>query len=588
MNGKFPHVVLSAGKRATALSVVVIVIGFGGTVWVGCKPSNSSESPVRGATTFNRDVAPILFQHCATCHRPGQSAPFSLLNYADALKRAREVVEVTQKGYMPPWLPESGYGDFLDERRLTAGQIETIQRWFSDGALEGDSSDLPQLPGFAEGWQLGEPDLVVQLPQPYTLAGEGRDIYRNFVIPAPVNETRYVRAIEFRPGNRSVHHVRILIDSSGQSRRLDEQDPEPGFDGMRPPAGFPPGHMLTWVPGKRPVAEPDSLPWALEGDADLVLQIHMQRTGKTELLQPTLGLYFTNRPPARAALVIGLLSQLIDIPPGENNCVVERSFKLPVDVQVLNVLPHLHYLGKEVQGFATLPNGTKEWLLFIKHWDFNWQGEYRYRKPVFLPKGAILTMRYTYDNSDGNTRNPNHPPRRVVFGPQSTDEMGELWFQVLPNNTKDLAVLQHEKRLMDWRETAAFYENFLREHPGDAPSHVGLGKVLGPLGRTAAASQHFQTALELNSTQPEAHYYLGLVFFDDRQFQHARAEFEAELRVNPDYYKAHVGLGLICIEEQDLDRAETHLKAAQHINPRDAGVQQMLARIAKAKAESKP
>jgi len=591
MKRKWYHAVTDVAKPATALSAAVIGISLGGTVWMGCKPSKSSDSPPargRGSATFNRDVAPIFFQHCATCHRPGQSAPFSLLNYADALKHAREVVEVTQKRYMPPWLPESGYGDFLDERRLTAEQIETIQRWFANGAPEGHPSDLPQVPKFAEGWQLGEPDLVVQLPKPYTLAVEGRDIYRNFVIPAPVNERRYVRATEFRPGNRSVHHVRILIDSTGQSRRLDEQDPEPGFDGMRPPAGFPPGHMLTWVPGKRQVAGPENLPWVLEGDTDLVLQIHMQRTGKAELLQPALGLYFTNKPPARAALVIGLLSQLIDIPAGESNSVVERTFKLPVDVQVLNVLPHLHYLGKEVQGFATLPNGTKEWLLFIKHWDFNWQGEYRYRKPVFLPQGAILTMRYTYDNSDENVRNPNHPPRRVVFGPQSTDEMGELWFQVLPNNPNDLAILQNEKRVMDSRETAAFYENFLRAHPDDAPSHVGLGKVLGPLGRTVAASQHFRSALQLNSSQSEAHYYLGLIFFDNQQYLLARSEFEAELRINPDYYKAHVGLGLISIEEQDLDRAETHLRAAQRINPKDPGVQQMLARIVKAKAEPKP
>jgi len=591
VNQALNQAMTSIGKLPSAFAVVAIVLSLGGAVWMGCKPSQSSDSASarqRGARTFNRDVAPILFQHCAPCHRPGQSAPFSLLSYADALKHASEISEVTQKRYMPPWLPEPGYGEFRHERRLTAGQIGTIQKWFADGAPEGDPADRPGLPKFPEGWQLGEPDLVVQMPQPYTLSAEGRDIYRNFVIPAPVSETRFVRAFEFHPNNKSVHHVRILLDATRQSRRLDEQDPEPGFAGMRPPAQFPPGHMLTWVLGKVPGSEPEGLPWLLEGDTDLVLQIHMQRTGKPELIQPAIGLYFTNKPPARAALVVGLLSELIDIAPGENNYVVERTFKLPVDVQVLGVLPHLHYLGKEAQGFARLPDGTQKWLISIRHWDFNWQGEYRYTQPVFLPKGSLLTMRYTYDNSDANVRNPNHPPRRVVFGPQSTDEMGELWLQVLPNTTNDLAILQHEKRLMDARETVAFYENFLRTHPDDAPSHVGLGKVLGPLGQTAAAASHFRTALKLNPSQSEAHYYLGLILFDERQFQEARAEFESELRIDPNYYKAHVGLGLICIEEQNLDQAETQLKAAMQINPKDRGVQQMLVRIAKAKVESKP
>jgi Flp pilus assembly protein TadD len=241
-----------------------------------------------------------------------------------------------------------------------------------------------------------------------------------------------------------------------------------------------------------------------------------------------------------------------------------------------------------MQGFATLPDGTKKWLLLIKHWDFNWQGDYRYREPIFLPKGSLLTMRYTYDNSGQNIRNPNHPPRRVLFGPQSTDEMGELWLQVLPNNANDLAILQREKRLMDSRETVAFYEDFLRKYPEDAPSHVALGKVLGPLGQTALAARHFQTALKLSPNQPEAHYYRGLILFEQRQYSEARSEFESELRLNPKFYKAHLGIGMICIEEQNLDEAETRLRAALRINPKDSAVQQSLARIVKAKEEAKP
>jgi hypothetical protein len=578
-------------KLNANFSIAWIVLGIFGAGWLGCKPPDSSVSAPsrpREPLTFNRDVAPILLQHCAPCHRPGESAPFSLLSYADAQKHAPDLADVTNRRYMPPWLPEPGFGEFAGVRRLSSEQIEIIRRWVDEGTVEGKSTDLPPAPKWPEGWQLGEPDLALQMSPPFTLGPDGEDLYRNFVIPIPVTETRFVRAVEFRPGNRSVHHVRILIDQAGQSRRLDDQDPEPGFGGMRVPAKFPPGRMLTWAPGKMPAPEPEGLPWVLEPETDLVLQIHMQRTGKSEPLQPIIGFHFTNKPPARIAHVIGLLSELIDIAPGDNNYVVERTFTLPVDLQLLSVMPHLHYLGKEVQGFATLPNGARQWLILIKHWDFNWQGEYRYAKPVFLPRGAILTMRYTYDNSDANPRNPSRPPRRVIFGPQSTDEMGELWFQVLLNNASVLSVLQRERRLTDARETAAFYENFLRAHPEDAPSHVGLGKVLGPLGQPASAEQHFRTALELNPNQPEAHYYLGLIRFDQRQFSAARAEFEAELRLDPDYYKAHVGLGMICIEEQNLDQAETHVRAALRISPKDAGLQQMLARIVKAKSDPKP
>jgi hypothetical protein len=579
------------GTTAVSCRAAAIAFAIGGVFLSGCRPPASSSSPAvhqAGPITFNHDVAPILFQHCAPCHRPGQSAPFSLLDYADTRKHAPDIARVTRDRYMPPWLPEPGYGEFVGARRLDARQIEVIRRWVEGGAVEGVAADLPPTPVWPEGWQLGEPDLVLQLSPPYALDPDGPDVYRNFVIPVPIDETRYVQAIELHPGNRSVHHVRILIDQSGQARQLDEQDSEPGFGGMRTAASFPPGHMLTWVPGKTPGPEPEGLPWVLERDTDLVLQIHMRRTGRPEQLQPAVGFYFTNRPPTKTAVVLGLLSQLIDIPAGEKNYLVERAFKLPADVNVLAVLPHLHYLGKEVQGFATLPDGTRKWLLLIKSWDFNWQGEYRYTKPVFLPKGAVVTMRYTYDNSSNNLHNPSQPPRRVLFGPQSTDEMGELWLQVLPNNRNDLSILRREKQLLDAQETAAFYQNFLRTNPDDAPSHVGLGKVLGPLGQTSAAAQHFRAALELDPNQSEAHYYLGVIAMDNGQFPEARAEFEAELRHNPKYYKAYVGLGTICIQEQDLDQAEAQLKAAFRVNPKDRGVREMLGRIVKAKAESKP
>jgi len=541
-----------------------------------------------GPITFNHDLAPLIFQHCAPCHRPGGAGPFSLLQYADVRRRAKEIGEVTAGRLMPPWLPVPDGPAFIDSRRMTEAEVDLFRRWIASGELEGAAGDLPPVPTFPSNWQLGQPDLVVRMIEPFELGPEGPDVYRNFVVPLPLTSNRFVQAFEFRPGNQSVHHVRILFDHTGQCRRLDDQDADPGFGGMNVPARFPPGQLLAWAPGHQPRRNPPELTWLLEANSDLVLQMHMQRTGKKETVQPEIGFYFTESPPDRIPFVMGLISQLIDIPASETNYAVARSFKLPVDVELLAVMPHAHYLAREVRFTATFPDGKKRSLLRIPRWDFKWQELYRYNEPVRLPRDTRLELSISYDNSSANIRNPNRPPRRVVFGPQSTDEMGEIWFQVMPGNANDLAILKREKQLMDSRETAAFYENFLRAHPGDAPSHVALGKVLGPLGRTAAAAQHFRIALDLKPDQPEAHYYLGLIFFDDHQFSSARLEFEGELRVNPEHYKSLVGLGLICIEEQDLDQAEVCVRTALRINPKDPGVREILSRIEKARAGSKP
>ena len=569
-------------------NLVASMVAAVGTATAIAAETGTAKSAGAGEITFSRDLAPVVFSHCAPCHRPGGVGPFSLLRYADARKRGKEMAEVTAQRIMPPWLPAPGHGELMDSRRMSDGEVQLFQGWLAGGALEGNTVDLPPCPTFPAGWQLGQPDLVLRMSEPYELGPDGPDLYRNFVVPLPLVSNRFVQAFEFRPGSQSVHHVRILFDRTGQCRQLDERDPEPGFSGMNVPARHPPGHLLGWAPGRQPRRNPPELTWVLEAGSDLVLQMHMQRTGKRESIQPEVGFYFTDVRPSKTPFLMGLIAQLIDIPAGATNYTVTRSFELPSNVELLAVMPHAHYLAREVRFNATFPDGASRSLLWIPRWDFNWQEEYRYQQPVHLPRGARLECSISYDNSAANIRNPNHPPRRVIFGPQSTDEMGELWFQLLPDHANELAILQREKRLMDSRETAGFYENFLRAHPDDAPSHVALGKVLGPLGQTAAAALHFRTALELNPGQSEAHYYLGLILFDEQQFPEARAEFERELRVNPGFYKADVGLGSVSIEEQNLDQAEVHLKAALNKNPKDPGVREMLARIVKAKAESKP
>ncbi len=529
--------------------------------------------------TFTKNVAPILFEHCAECHRSGQTAPFPLLTYADAKKHATDIAKVTASGYMPPWLPAHGFGEFLGERHLGSNEVGVIRRWVESGTQEGLARDLPPLPKFAEGWHLGVPDLIVTMPESYTLAPEGRDLYRNFVIPAPLEETRFVRAFEFHPRNRAVHHVRIKLDPTRQSRLLDHKDAEPGFGGMKTPGKFPPGHMTTWVPGQLPRAVGEGLQWLFEKDADIVLEVHLQRTGKAETIQPEIGLYFTNTAPTKSSFLLGLTSELIDIPAGETNYYVERRIELPVDVLALTVLPHLHYLGKEVEAFATLPNGQRQWLLRIPSWDFNWQGEYHYHEPVSLPLGATVTMRYRYDNSATNTRNPNNPVRRVVFGPQSTDEMAELWLQVLVKNTNDLAVLQKVQKARNDEETIAYYEWQLQINPNDPAVHTALGKVLGPVGRLEEATRHFQIALQIDPKLVEAHYYLGLSLLTMREIEGARHEFQAALAHDPSYVKAHDGLGLIALRQNRPAEAERHFRRALELNPDDPAARSNLQKL---------
>lgn len=537
--------------------------------------SSRGDSPV----TFNHDLAPIVFRNCAPCHRPGQSAPFSLLTCQDAQSHAQTIAKVTAKGTMPPWLPAPGFGDFAGERRLSSAEIALFQAWASQNAPEGRKEDLPPLPAFPEGWLLGPPDLIVEMPEAYHLAAEGRDLYRNFVVPAPLRDPRFVRAFEFHPRNRAVHHVRIKFDATRQSRRLDAQDAEPGFPGMKTPGKFPPGHMTTWVPGQTPAPVADGLQWPLEKEADIVLEVHLQRTGKAEKIQPQIGFYFTNAPPTRNALLLGLSSELIDIPPGETNYWVERKVQLPVDVLALTILPHVHYLGKEIEAFALLPDGKKEWLLRIPDWDFNWQGEYRYREPRPLPAGATVTMRYRFDNSLENSANPNHPPRRVVYGPQSTDEMAELWVQVLVNNAGDQAKLQKTLKNLNELETAAFYESQLRENPNNAAVHTALGKVLGPMGRLDDAILHFRAALAISPDLVEAHYYLGLSLLTAQDFAGAHGEFEAALARDPGYVKAHDGLGLIALRLNRPAEAEAHFRRALELNPDDPAARSNLQKM---------
>ena len=406
----------------------------------------------RTAPTFAEAVAPVLYENCIGCHRAGEAAPFPLVTYEDVAKRAKLVAEVTESKYMPPWHAEHGYGRFVGERGLTAQQIETIGNWIAAGMPRGDVRRLPKLPAFIDGWQLGTPDLVLELPGTFEVPADGPDVYRNFVLPTGLSEDKWIRAVEFRPAARkAVHHALFQFARGGALANTDGADGRPGFNGLAPipffPGLAPAGELGGWTLGATPRFLPPGLARLLPKGSDLVLQLHFHPTGKVERERSTVGLYFADRPSERRIMtpavpgLFGLLAK-IDIPPGEKAYTITGRYDVLVDMHAISVDAHAHYLGKEMKATATLPDGATVPLLWIRDWDFNWQDRYTYREPVALPKGTRIDVTITYDNSADNPRNPHDPPQRVTWGVQSTEEMGVVRFEVMADRVEDEATLQ--------------------------------------------------------------------------------------------------------------------------------------------------
>ncbi len=399
-------------------------------------------NPPTTAPTFNKDIAPIVFANCASCHHAGEVAPFNLMSYDDVKKRAKQIVEVTGERFMPPWKAEAGCGEFLDARRLTEAQIDAIRQWAAAGAPEGNAGDLPKAPEFVDGWQLGKPDMVLEVPEAYTLRAEGRDEYRCFVLPIDVAQDTYVRAVEYRPSNRKiVHHCIMYLDSTGMARKLDAADPLPGYSRNGGLGFFPSGGLGGWAPGVRPRPMPEGTAHMVRKGTDLVLQTHLHPDGKVEQEKSRVGLYFAKEPPTRPFVGVTLGNFRIFIPPDSKNIKITDSYTLPADAHAVGIIPHAHLICKDMKATATFPDGTKQGLIHIPDWDFDWQEQYRYVTPVALPRGTRIDMEFTYDNTSANAHNPSNPPKWIKFGEQTTDEMALMWVQMIPDNPADARLL---------------------------------------------------------------------------------------------------------------------------------------------------
>ena len=481
-------------------------------------------------TTWAHDVAPVLYKNCTTCHHPGGAGPFSLLTYADARRWGAQVVTVTQSRFMPPWLPEPGYGDFADVRRLSDDDRALVKRWVDGGMPQGDPKSAPATPRYDATWLLGKPDLVLKVPRSFTLKAGGTDVFRNLILPYPLKQTHYIRAMEIRPGTPEiVHHANIVIDRTAAMRRMYPNDWENGIPGMEllVDAGNrfePDSHFLFWKPDTPALIEPEGMPWRLDEGNDLILNIHLKPSGKPEVLDAQVGLYFAKDPPDKQPMLLALeRDDELDIPAGDGNFVIDDSLTLPVDVNVLGAYPHAHYLGKDMQGWATLPDGEKKWLVWIKSWDIDRQSVYRYKEPIFLPKGTVLHMEYTYDNSADNPHNPHSPPVRVRAGNRSEDEMGHLWLQVLPVNT---AANAPDPRL---QLEEVWMRNRLEKTPGDQVSLYNLAAALAGQGKYAEAATLFERELKITPKDARSLTALGAALEGAGRIEEARERYGAAI-----------------------------------------------------------
>jgi len=449
-----------------------------GTTPVGCpfKAEPATETPDK--ITYNRDIAPILFANCAECHRPGEVAPFSLLTYDDAAKRAGFLSDVTRERQMPPWKAEIGHSRFLGERRLTDAQIAMIEAWAKAGAPEGREDDLPPPPQFASGWRLGKPDLELKAPVPFAVPAGGEDIFQHFIIPIEIPEDKTVVGFEFRPGNPAVvHHAILFLDTSGVGRRKDAETPEPGYKTFGS-IGIPVAGIIgVWTPGMTPRFYPQGAGMPVRKGTDLVLQLHVHPSGKEETDQSSIALYFADKPVerimSRAPFLVG--SIIIDIPAGAREHTIKSSVTLPADITLISLMPHMHLVGKEMKLTATFPDGKVDSLIWIKDWNFYWQDNYVYHEPVRLPAGTRLDVVSRYDNSEDNPLNPSKPARRVFFGNGSTDEMCFGIFQLIvdkPSEERKLQGALFTTLLRDW--STANLDDEARSHILDE-----AGKLFG-------------------------------------------------------------------------------------------------------------
>lgn len=429
-----------------AFSIAAATLCALATIAAGHVAAQEPGSPPDPVPTFSKDVAPILYRHCTTCHRPGEIGPMPLVTYQDARPWARSIRLRVATGTMPPWHADPSHGEFVNDRRLSESDRRTIVAWADGGAPEGDGKDLPELPKFTEGWQIGEPDAVFALQEDYPVPSSGTIEYKYFEVPTNFTEDKYLTAYEIRPGDRSVvHHVIVFArpparpaSSAPAPRRQPAFTFAPGMEVPRDeavqaakrapnndrpaPRGGPGSYVASFAPGQavRVLAEGTAI--RIRAGATLIFQMHYTATGRPTTDRSRIGLVFAQEAPRREVTVATLQNGNFTIPAGAGSVTVDAEMTLNFDTTIWSMLPHTHVRGKRWEYQAIYPDGRTETILSVPTYDFNWQTDYVFKAPLKLPKGTKIRSTAWYDNSATNKWNPD-PSVDVHWGDQTWQEM---------------------------------------------------------------------------------------------------------------------------------------------------------------------
>jgi peroxiredoxin len=383
----------------------------------GCAIERAAKPPTRGEVTYTKQIAPLLQKHCQECHRPGEIGPFSLLSYNDAKTRTRRIRESILEQRMPPWHADPRHGKFLNDRRMTQEERDTLLAWIDQGAPKGNDSDLPEPVKFVKGWKIGEPDKVYTMEKEFTVPASGVLDYQRFTVDPQLKEDVWVQAAECRPGNRAVvHHILVYVLAPG---KLNPYEP----DGTA-------YTLAGWAPGDMPFIYPPGTARRIKAGSKLLFEVHYTPNGTEHADRSSVGVIFAKEPPQYIAETNILANMALRIPPGAARHTAQMTYTFPEDALVLSFMPHMHLRGTSARYTVTYPDGKTETLLSVPDYDFNWQSVYRFEQPIRIPKGSKLTWSASWDNSADNPRNPD-PTKEVRWGLQTWDEMQNGWMDLV-------------------------------------------------------------------------------------------------------------------------------------------------------------
>ncbi len=558
---------------------VALMVGIGIGIYRGAsKPEMKENSPpgrsdaalidtgrrTMRAVTFTEDVAPVLFQQCTPCHRPGQRFPFGLATYQDVVGKADRILAAVTSRRMPPWQADPMCGPFANARLLTTNEIAVFTDWAALGKPEGDPRRLPALPDFTSGWRLGAPDLIASAPAAFRLQPSTNDTYYNMVVPLALDRPRYVRAVEFSPGIAGlVHHAFLRFDRSGRCRKLSAENQGVGFAGLHLPAGAfsSDSQFLSWQPGRAPSEVPVGLAWRLQPGTDLILQLHLSPVSQAYGVQPSVAFYFTDEPPKRHGYKVRLTSFTFTIPAGARDFVVREEFTTPIASQLVALLPHAHRLARRVTVTTTAPGESARRVLEIPRWDFDWQTDYNLRPELTLPAGTKLAVEFSYDNPSS---------RPVSYGPNTSDEMAELWVLLAVDSAAGVMALGKAESPLVIRDTIAYNEYLLRSDPGDWRARLQVANALLTRRDASGALVQLERAVATAPNEAEPHYWSGYALRELKRMDEAAREFGEAVRCDPSNGAAHGSLGWILLAQRRLEAAAAEFRRALEIDPHDA------------------